>query len=206
MLEMENQMLFRAAEGASELALWEPTDKAVVMGLGGKEDDDVNIEACAEEGVAVMRRITGGGTVLQAPGILNVALVREGKGGFAESRALMAKLAEALALALTMMGIPARAFGAGDVAEDGLEARKLAGLAARGRGKGLLAHASILVKPDLGLMERLLKHPRREPDYRRRRNHQDFLGSVPSLNNDEARMTWMRALSRALDMPEGRML
>ena len=203
MLEMESQMLSRAAEGREELTLWEATDRAVVLGLGGKAEEDLHLKACEEEGVPVLRRITGGGTVFQGPGILNVALALKGHGGFAEARALMERLAEALAMAFTGMGKPARAFGAGDVAEESVEARKLAGLASRGRGKGLLAHASILVKPDLGLMERLLKHPRREPEYRRQRSHHDFLGSLPSLEDDASRMILARALSRALDMEGG---
>jgi lipoate-protein ligase A len=35
-----------------------------------------------------------------------------------------------------------------------------------------------LVCPDLSLIERYLKHPKKEPDYRRGRSHKDFLSSI----------------------------
>jgi lipoate-protein ligase A len=137
--------------------------------------------------------------VLQGPGILNAALAVPGTGRFTQARELMGRLARALARALSDLGTTACAEGAGDVRECAPPQRKLAGLAARARGGGVLAHASILAGPDVGLIERVLKHPRREPDYRRKRSHREFLGSVPALEDGSCREAFARALNRALN-------
>ena len=53
--------------------------------------------------------------------------------------------------------------------------RKVVGSSAFcGRG-AFLYQASVLVELDLGLVERYLLHPSREPPYRRGRRHRDFL-------------------------------
>jgi lipoate-protein ligase A len=38
--------------------------------------------------------------------------------------------------------------------------------------------ASLLVKPDVSLVERYLRHPPREPEYRRGRSHREFMGAL----------------------------
>jgi lipoate-protein ligase A len=56
--------------------------------------------------------------------------------------------------------------------------RKVGGASIR-RADGLLYYATtLLVEPDLALVERLLPHPPREPDYRRGRPHRDFMGHI----------------------------
>jgi lipoate-protein ligase A len=42
-----------------------------------------------------------------------------------------------------------------------------------------------LINADLSLIDRYLKHPPREPDYRRGRSHLDFVMSVGTMEIDE---------------------
>src|SRR5262245_40949097 len=62
--------------GADEiLRFWEPRNYFVVLGYGNKAAAEVDLEACAAEKIPVLRRCSGGGTVLQGPGCLNYALI-----------------------------------------------------------------------------------------------------------------------------------
>ena len=50
------------------------------------------------------------------------------------------------------------------------------------RKKNLLFYsASILVSADVSLMERYLKHPPREPEYRKGRRHSEFVTNLATL-------------------------
>ena len=67
----------RAALGdAGEvLRLWERPTPAVVLGSGGSVAIDVNVAACEADGVPILRRASGGGTVVLGPGCLCFSLV-----------------------------------------------------------------------------------------------------------------------------------
>ena len=47
----------------------------MVLGRIGKAGEDVNAEAVRKDNVPVLRRTSGGGTVVQGPGCLNYTLV-----------------------------------------------------------------------------------------------------------------------------------
>src|SRR5262245_25566901 len=57
------------------LRLWESPRPFVVLGVSRRIAEDVDREACRKDGVPVLRRASGGGTVLQGPGCLNFSLV-----------------------------------------------------------------------------------------------------------------------------------
>lgn len=73
-----DEALLLAAEGGTGgevLRLWELPTHAVVVGSGGSVGIDVHLTACAADGVPVLRRASGGGTVLLGPGCLCFSLV-----------------------------------------------------------------------------------------------------------------------------------
>src|ERR1051326_6471879 len=57
------------------LRFWEPTRYFVVLGYGNRTATEVNTAFCRQNTIPILRRRTGGGTVLQGPGILNYTLV-----------------------------------------------------------------------------------------------------------------------------------
>src|SRR5580693_9115989 len=57
------------------LRFWEPAQCFVVAGFSNEVACEVKLAACRKAGVAVLRRCSGGGTVLQGPGCLNYSLV-----------------------------------------------------------------------------------------------------------------------------------
>src|ERR1043166_4451744 len=64
-----------AGRGGEVLRLWEWSSPAVVLGSAGVLREDVDEEACAADGVPILRRASGGGTVLLGRGCLCYSLV-----------------------------------------------------------------------------------------------------------------------------------
>src|SRR5262249_20908823 len=76
-LDLDESLLLMAEkqEGGEVLRFWESPVAFVVLGLSGKADVDVNEVNASKDHVPVLRRSSGGGTVVQGPGCLNYSLV-----------------------------------------------------------------------------------------------------------------------------------
>src|SRR5437870_8898663 len=76
-LALDEALLLAAEAGESGevLRLWEWPHPAVVLGSGCVLVEDVDEEACALDGIPILRRSSGGGTVLLGRGCLLYSLV-----------------------------------------------------------------------------------------------------------------------------------
>src|SRR5437667_9353222 len=75
-LALDEALLLDAEDAGPEvLRLWHWPHHAVVLGAGGRLADDVNEAACRADGVPILRRSSGGGTVLLGAGCLLFSLV-----------------------------------------------------------------------------------------------------------------------------------
>ncbi|NDD67072.1 hypothetical protein EBZ35_05425, partial [bacterium] len=76
-VQADECLLRMAADGQWPMALrcWEPPSIGVVMGYGNHPDREVNMPRCAQDGIPVLRRCSGGGAVVLGPGCLCYTLV-----------------------------------------------------------------------------------------------------------------------------------
>lgn len=181
------------AHGGAVLRCWEPAREFVVVGFANKVAVEVNQPACAAAGVAIYRRCSGGGTVLQGPGCLNYSLVlpipEHGwlAGISGTNQFVMHRQREAIE---GLLGQPVTVRGHTDLALDG---RKFSGNAQRRKRRALLFHGTFLCSFELPLIGRLLQAPSKEPDYRQGRSHADFLinlGLPPARIKARLREIW----------------
>jgi lipoate---protein ligase len=162
---------------ASVLRLWESTSLAVVLGASCRLHEDVEVERCRAEGVAIGRRSSGGGTVLIGPGALNVAVILpiafspELAGVESAQHYVLSRLAASIAC----LGPPVNVQGSGDLT---VNDRKVSGSAQRRLRRHVLVHASVLFNLSVATISRFLKVPSRQPAYRRARRHEDFLANL----------------------------
>ena len=160
------------------LRVWQPRSRFVVLGYTNEAAREVNLAACAAEGVPVYRRTTGGGTIVQMPGCLNYAVVMRQDGAPAlagidgTNRFVLERIAAALS---TLTSAPVALRGKTDLC---IGERKIAGNAQRRRSRALLFHGTLLLHADIPGIERLLPFPSAQPDYRQNRSHGDFLGNL----------------------------
>jgi lipoate-protein ligase A len=200
-----DEALLEAAEegGAPVLRVWEAASLAVVMGASCRLREDVEIEACRADGVAVARRSSGGGTVVVGPGALNVAVVLplDLAPELVAVPVAQRFVLERIACALRALGTPVDVMGSGDLT---LEGRKFAGSAQRRLRRNFLVHTSILYQFPLEEISRYTAVPRRQPEYRQGRAHAEFLTNLPLPRHQilaAIRSSWLPSESSAAEAP-----
>jgi len=226
-LACDEALLDWCEDGAGEeiLRFWESGEYFVVVGYANKVATEVNVAACEARRVPVLRRCSGGGTVLQGPGCLNYALVLriadEGPTGnisaanqFIMERNLGA-IENLLARGRRREALYSKAesrkqkveisiCGHTDLAIAGL---KFSGNSQRRRRRFLLFHGTFLLAFDIALVEALLSPPTKQPDYRNHRSHKGFLTnlSLPAAAVKAALARAWKATGPLGDFPRGQM-
>ncbi len=164
-----------AVDGEARVRVYIPPATMVVLGRGSRLEIELDLSRCLEDDVTVTRRRGGGCSVVLDEGNVIVSTALAVK-GFGENRAHFDRLTGWLIDGLNQIGLPGveRAGTSDLVVGD----RKVGGSCIY-RAKGVLLFSStLLVSPDVDLMERYLAHPPREPEYRARRGHRDFVGRL----------------------------
>lgn len=181
---LDAALLAGANERADEITwrFWDADTPAVVIGTGGKVAEEVHLERLRADGVPLVRRFSGGGTVVQAPGVLNFTVVTPLTGGdprWESVRGSYEAALETITAGLSSLGVATRFEPPCDLAtdEDG-EPRKLSGNAQARKRRAVLVHGTVLVDLDPALLDRYLKPPPAEPDYRAGRSHGAFVTSL----------------------------
>lgn len=156
------------------LRFWRISQTSVVLGHGNKVASEVNIQACQQDNVPILRRQSGGGTILQGKGVLNYSLVlpisfhESLQSITATNTYIMNRMANALSELTSNISVN----GITDIV---IGDKKIVGNAQRRKRRSVLFHGCILVGLDLSLITRYLQHPSSEPDYRKTRSHDQFL-------------------------------
>jgi lipoate-protein ligase A len=168
-----------AGQSGEVLRFWESPEHFVVVGYANKVATEVNTAACEACGIPILRRCSGGGTVVQGPGCLNYALIlRIAVGGptrniSCANQYIMQRNRKAIDSAFQVRGHT-------DLAHGEL---KFSGNAQRRRKHFLLFHGTFLLEFDLGLVSKLLQMPSQQPDYRDGRGHEAFITNLDVTPN-----------------------
>jgi lipoate-protein ligase A len=181
-LDYDEELLRRAeTSGAGEcLRFWESPVPFVVLGRTSVAEDDVELSQTERDDIPVLRRASGGGTVLQGPGCLNFAVVLAMKRhtDLVSIHRSYAFILGKVIISLKEIGIDAEFRPVSDLVLKSTE-QKFSGNAQRRGRKFILHHGTVLYDFDLSLISRYLKMPKKMPDYRARRPHNDFLVNIP---------------------------
>lgn len=183
-----DQDLFSAtqADGRSRVRVQRPDRVQVVLGRASRPEVELNTGACQADGVEILRRRGGGCAVVLDPGNLVVAVSLRAP-GIGENRRWFERINRRMIDTLAELGAPG--LGEAGISDLALGDRKVAGCSLHRSRDTLYYAASLLVRPRVELMTRYLRHPPREPDYRRGRAHADFVvgleAGFPVLSMDD---------------------
>jgi lipoate-protein ligase A len=197
------------------LRLWESTQPIVVVGRSSRVGKEVNEPFCRSEQIPILRRSSGGAAIVTGRGCLMYALVLS----YAErpelkdiTRAhsfILKQLITSLGPLLTRAGTITCA-GTSDLAlsheANAATARKFSGNSLRMKRTHLLYHGTLLYDFDLALIEKCLRTPPRQPDYRNARPHGDFVMNVPTTRQQlvDAVIAAFPMASAPRDLPTSR--
>jgi lipoate-protein ligase A len=201
-----DEILLDACEtGALEgvLRFWEPTRYFVVLGYANQVMLEVNQAFCQQHDIPILRRCSGGGTVLQGPGCLNYSLILRiadspSLAGISGTNDFVLQRHQHALQAL--VSTPVEKHGYTDLAIGGL---KFCGNSQRRRKDFLLFHGCFLLHADIDFIEKALPMPSRQPQYRVNRSHADFLMNlkVPAQRLKAALAKTWKALDPWCDIP-----
>jgi lipoate-protein ligase A len=166
------------ADGGEILRFWEPRNYFVVLGYSNAWKKEVLPKMQKSKKIPILRRVSGGGAVLQGPGCLNYSLIlkiRE-NGAFRNIRATNEYVMERHRTALqTLTGKKVTVQGHTDLT---IQALKFSGNSQRRKRKRLLFHGTFLLTFNLSHLEDSLTIPEKQPVYRQNRSHASFVTNL----------------------------
>lgn len=156
------------------LRVWETQNYFVVLGHSNHITAEVDVEACERRAIPVLRRMSGGGTVLQGPGCLNYSLIVNIAAHRLKTigdtfRFVLERHRECIA---DLAGTKPRIEGISDLTVAG---RKFSGNAQYRKSRFVLVHGTFLLNFDLPLIGACLRMPTKQPFYRAARPHSEFV-------------------------------
>ncbi len=230
-LALDEALLAAAETGEIQdgiLRLWEPDRYFVVLGRSSDPTVEVNLDACRARKIPVLRRASGGGTILAGPGCLMYAVILS-YDEHPELKSISRAHQFVLNRIAAELNPPPRYSEEGldegfdNPAENGLRItlagtsdlafsttrgwQKFSGNALRAKRTHLLYHGTLLYNFDLDLVATLLAQQTREPPYRAARTHREFIANLP-LSREQivaALVTAWNADQPLLNWPRERM-
>lgn len=175
-----------AGPAAECLRIWESPEPVVVLGRSSRLAEEIDVAACAQRGIPILRRASGGAAIVAGPGCLMYAVVlsydrRPEACGIHPSHGYVLDRIVA-ALGTHANKTVARA-GTSDLVclgnDEGAAARKFSGNSLRVKRTHFLYHGTLLYDFDLPLIAAYLRTPPRQPEYRNARPHEKFVANLP---------------------------
>lgn len=163
------------------LRLWESPEPIVVMGRGSRMADEVDLAACRDDRVAVLRRISGGTSIVAGPGCLMYAVVAPHPAGTpCGVDHLHQSVLGQMAAGLRRVDPRLEQAGTSDLAlrQDNGTLLKFSGNSLRMTRRAFLYHGTLLYDFDLPRIARYLGRAVREPEYRQGRDHTSFVTNL----------------------------
>ena len=148
-LAFEEFVLAHRTDG-DYLLLWQ-NDNTIVIGQNQNAEAEIYRRFVEEQGIRVVRRMTGGGAVYHDLGNLNYSFITDVEN--AETLTIR-KFTEPVVAALRGLGLQAEASGRNDILVEG---QKVSGTAQRIMGERLLHHGTLLFDSNLGAVASALR-------------------------------------------------
>jgi len=159
----------------NQFLIWIPDKIYIVLGASNKPDESLNMENVKEDNITVLKRPSGGQTVILTPNNIMISAVFFDKNSL-HPKDIFQRINKLIISSIEKIGIHDMSMmGISDITISG---RKILGSAIYRSKNTLLYHAVLNLGEPAATFERYLKHPSKEPDYRQGRTHTDFVTSL----------------------------
>ena len=155
--------------------IWQPDDNYIILGRSNRPEVSLNIEMVKNDKIKVLKRPSGGETVILTPSTLVFSIIIP-----AEKLQHPKKIFEIINNSLIeefqqkgISGIYSRGISDLSIGE-----QKIMGSSMYFKDHKYFYHAVLNISEDPEFISKYLKHPSKEPNYRKGRNHSEFITSL----------------------------
>ena len=165
-------------EDENRFLVWIPDKTYIVLGASNKVDDAVIEESAVRDEIPVVKRRSGGQTVMLTPKNVVISAI------FTDEMAqkpqeVFVKFNEIIMSVIKKNGVSGVApRGISDIA---VGEKKILGSSIYRKKEKLMYHAVLNYGESPKTFEKYLKHPSKEPDYRQGRSHDEFVTSLQDV-------------------------
>lgn len=179
-----------------DFCIWRPDSTYIVLGRANNPETALYTDKVIQDGLRVLKRPSGGETVILTPSMA-VFSIKFPQTSRERPRSVFDKINSHLISSFESAGIQnLNTKGISDLSIGNL---KIMGSSMYLKNNTLFYHAVLNVSEDINLISKYLKHPSKEPDYRKGRSHSEFVTSLHkegySISVSEAEGLIMNALT-----------
>ncbi len=155
--------------------IWIPDKSYIVLGASNKAEDALFLEKVKQDDITVLKRPSGGQTVMLTPNNLIISVVFFQPDNL-HPKVVFNQINSLIIESLERAGVKNLAMrGISDIAIDG---KKILGSSIYRSKEALLYHSVLNFGEPASTFEKYLKYPSKEPDYREGRKHSEFVTSL----------------------------
>jgi lipoate---protein ligase len=179
-------------ENSKRFLLWIPDKNYIVLGASNQAEESLFIENVKKDNIIVLKRPSGGQAVMLTPNNLIISVVFDNNKTL-QPKDVFLKVNIQILSVLEETGLKNLSFmGISDIAISG---KKILGSSIYRNKDKLLYQAVLNIGEPALTFERYLKHPVKEPDYRNKRKHIDFITSLKDNGYSSSNMELATDLS-----------
>jgi lipoate-protein ligase A len=166
---------------AVSVCVWHPDKTYLVLGQSNKAETSLDMEAVLADGITVVKRPSGGETVILTPNTLVIAISFTTE-TLKNPKEYFHKINDSIIAVLAQQGIQnLLQKGISDIA---IGEKKILGSSIYRRPNRVFYHAVLNVAEDIANIAKYIRHPAKEPDYRKGRPHSEFVTSIREQGYD----------------------
>ncbi len=173
--DLEDYSIFHS-DKESDFCIWQPDKTYIILGRSNRiAEDSVHVSKALENGVEIYKRPSGGEAVILTSDTLVIS-VKLPIDNSIKTHHYFNLINNSIIAALTELGV--KQLGNKGISDISIGIKKILGSSIYRKQKTIFYHAVLNVSEPIETISMYLKHPRREPDYRRGRDHHEFVTSL----------------------------
>ncbi len=154
---------------------WQPEETFIVIGTSNKPEESLNEENILADNIPVYKRPSGGQPVVLTPNTIIIAVLKK-ETELKSPKTFFNLINSHVIIALEKLGV--KQLSQKGISDIAIGEKKILGSSMYRNKEKNFYHAVLNISEDTEVFEHYLKHPVKEPDYRKGRSHKDFVTSL----------------------------
>lgn len=173
--DLPDSILIDVNAKETKWSFWIPDGHYLVLGQSNKADKSLHLDRVERDNIKVIKRPSGGESVILTPKTLVIS-VRLFTEKLENPQTSFRKINNAIIKALEELGVK-KLFYKG-ISDISIGEKKILGSSIYRKKNLVFYHAVLNLSEDISQIGKYLQHPDREPDYRKGRDHSEFVTSL----------------------------